>query len=38
LILKIGRAKPLNVREASARIKVSATTLYKALDIKKSYG
>ncbi|MUG82056.1 recombinase family protein [Commensalibacter melissae] len=27
----------LNVREAAARIKVSATTLYKALNIKKSY-
>lgn len=27
----------LNVREAAARIKVSATTLYKVLNIKKSY-
>ena len=27
----------LNVREAAARIKVSSTTLYKALNIKKSY-
>jgi Site-specific recombinases, DNA invertase Pin homologs len=27
----------LNVREAAARIKVSATTLYKTLNIKKSY-
>lgn len=27
----------LNVREAAARIKVSKTTLYKALNIKKSY-
>lgn len=27
----------LNVREAAARIKVSATTLYKALNIKKTY-
>jgi len=27
----------LNVREAAARIKVSPTTLYKALNIKKSY-
>lgn len=28
----------LNVTEAAARIKVSKTTLYKALNIKKSYG
>lgn len=27
----------LNVREAAARIKVSATTLYKSLNIKKTY-
>ncbi|CAI3948250.1 Site-specific DNA recombinase SpoIVCA/DNA invertase PinE (SpoIVCA) (PDB:1GDT) [Commensalibacter communis] len=29
--------KGLNVQEAAARIKVSKTTLYKALNIKKSY-